>query len=917
VLLGRAPEERRIDELLSAARGARSGTLVLVGDPGIGKTALLDYAEARGGGFEVLRARGVESEAEIAFAALFEICRPVLDRLERLERQQQAVLRATFGIGETQRAPAFAIGAATLALLAAAAEDRPLLLLVDDAHWLDRASADALAFALRRLRADAVAALFATRPGEGRPFSGRDLPELELRGLDEASARELLQRASQGALPPDVVHGVLESAAGNPLALLELPRQLDSIGGLHEPIRLGKKLERAFAARAEVLRPETRTALLVGAVSSTAELDVLQRALRRVELSLAELEPAESAGLVSLARGTLAFRHPLVRSALYHAADPVERRRAHAAVAAALDDDDRAVWHSAAAAVGPDNAVAGALERAAEAASDRAGFAAAAVAYERAARLSERRRDRLRRLAAAADSAWLAGRTSHALALIEEALAHTRDPVQRGGLLHTRGTIEHFLGDLARAHRTLEAAADLLVERDRHKACVALNISVGSALMSGEIDRAVALSERAYAFANSEESDQRLLASLARGASLLMAGRPEEGLPFLETAAAAFDDGGLFADDPRQLPYAALAAFWLGDAELMFASASKALEWAREHAAVAAVPFAARLVGRAQLITGEWRAARASLTESLEASRLSRQSTQEADTLSALAWLDAAQGRAEDCRRHVDRGLELAEQRNFHWRNGLLGALVLLELGFGVDENSSGVERFRRSLAERSLRDTPANSTMPDLIEALIRRGELAAAADLLTPFADEAERLGQPFPRAVASRCRGLLADDASYEEHFEGALELHSCDQNVFAGARTRLAYGERLRRTRRRVDAREQLRLALGVFERLEAAPWAERARAELRATGERLRKGDVWDREELTPQEFQIALVVAEGKTNRQAGAQLFLSPKTIEWHLGHIYRKLGVRSRTELIRKLRLPDVERHTTRTHA
>lgn len=909
MLLGRTTEQRRVEQLLEHARAGRSGTLVLVGDPGIGKTALLEYAAAQAADFQIARARGVESETKLPFVGLLDLCRPFLGMLDQLEPQQAAVLRATLGLRGEQEATGFAIGAATLSLLAAAAEDQPLLLLVDDAHWLDRGSADALAFAVRRLRADAVAALIATRPADGVPYSRRDLPSLELPGLDEAAAAQLLTR--EGAtLDSSSTRAILDLAAGNPLALLELPREALAVSGSAEPIRLGTRLERAFTGRADALPEATRRALLLAAVSDVTELHVLRSALEQFGLSLAELEPAESARLVSLDGGTLQFRHPLVRSAIYHAADPVERRRAHAAVASALDDDERAAWHLAASAVGPDARAAAALDRAAEVALARSGFAAAAAAYEQAARLSEQTQDRVRRLTAGADAAWLAGRTEQALALIEDALGYAKDPALRGGLLHTRGTIEHFVGDAARAHWTLEEAANLLAKIDPRRASLSLTEAVGSALFTGEVERAVALGERAVAIADAERLDQQLFASIPRGASLLLAGRPEEGLPFLERAAAAAR-GGALDEDPRNLTWAALAGWWVGDGTLMTAKAAEAVAWARGHAALAAVPWAAMVHGLGLIMTGHWLEARAALVEGVEAGRLTAQEGHLAMVLSQLAWLDAAQGRADDCRANVDEGLAITEAHGLLWlKNRLLRALVVLELGLGVQEDSPGVNRLQASFAERLLRDPPATSSWPDLIEALLRLGDTESALDLLEPYAADAERLGDPLAGALAERCRALAAEASAFEGRFERALALHAVAGNAFEEARTLLAYGGRLRRNARRIDARERLRAALTVFERLGAEPWAERARSELRASGERLRRRDPAARDELTPQEVQIALVVAEGKTNREVGAQLFLSPKTVEWHLGNIYRKLGVQSRGKLVQALRedTPDV---------
>jgi DNA-binding CsgD family transcriptional regulator len=337
----------------------------------------------------------------------------------------------------------------------------------------------------------------------------------------------------------------------------------------------------------------------------------------------------------------------------------------------------------------------------------------------------------------------------------------------------------------------------------------------------------------------------------------------------------------------------------------MVRKAAGAVEWARTHAAVAALPWAGWLLGMGLIIAGRWREGRAALLEAVEAARLTSQEGHLAMVLSSLAWLDAAQGRTEECHGHVEEGLAIADRLNLVWFRGwLFQALVMLELGFGIDRESPALRGLRHTLTKRPFRDppTPPLSSWPNLIEALLRLDDVAAADELFPGYADEAERLGEPLPRALVERCRGLHPRTVEFERHFEEALVLHARGENEFEAARTRLAYGERLRRNGQRIAAREQLHAALEVFERIEANPWVERTRAQLRATGERLRKSEA-ARDELTPQETQITLLVANGKTNREVGAQLFLSPKTVEWHLGHIYSKLGVRSRGELARAL--------------
>jgi AAA ATPase domain len=436
VLLGRREECTRIEHLLDDARRGQSGTLVIRGEPGIGKTALLEYARERAAEMTVVQAAGVESEVELEFAGLLDICRPLREHMGEVPRAHAEALRAALGLAQAEARDRFAIGAGTLALLAAAAEARPLLAVVDDAQWLDRSSQDALRFAARRLVADRACLLFAARIGEAREFDASSLPTLELGGVTLAASESLLSSRGSKAVSPEVAARLHAATQGTPLALLELsslltPEQLAGQAPLPEPLPAGPSLEHAFARRAAGLADETSRALVLAAVAVTSRTEVIEKALRVLDLDLDSLEPAEDAGLIQLADGRVDFRHTLIRSTVYHAAPPSARRAAHRALAGVLSDgphvDERA-WHLAAGALGPDEEAARGLEQAAERAIKRGGYAGAADALERAARLTVDEEPHLRRLHGAAEASWEAGHTEHAIALLEEGIERAGAP---------------------------------------------------------------------------------------------------------------------------------------------------------------------------------------------------------------------------------------------------------------------------------------------------------------------------------------------------------------------------------------------------------------------------------------------------------------------------------------------------------
>lgn len=881
MLLGRDQERRALDGLLAAARNGQSGVLALVGEPGIGKSALLEDAVARADGMRVVRARGVESEAQVPFAGLLELLRPMLGALDRIPKPQAAALEAALALRPSGAQDRFAVGAATLSLITAIAEDAPVLVAVDDLQWFDASSGDALLFAIRRLVADPVAVLLATRADEPSLLDGAGLPELRLEGISRDAAGALLT-----GVAPDAADRIYTATGGNPLALLELEDGADLVAP-EIPVPVPTSIASAFGRRLASLSPPTRTALLLASASGTGDVAVLARA----GLDVAQLDQAAEAGLVTLRGGVLEFRHPLVRSVVYAAATPEERRCAHRALAQALPDRDadRRAWHLAEATLGPDDGVAAALEQAGRRASERTAFAAAGAAFERAARLTlddARRGTLLRR---AAEQSWLGGSVERARTLLGEAGLLVDDQ----GVDALRGRVAIARGEVSTGIELLRSAA----ERARpHDAVLMLAEAAEACLSAGAAREMLSVAERATELAQvSADGQAPFFAAAARGAARFLNGL--DGGADLRRAIELFE-GSASDDAPATLTWAATASMFLREADTGRELVDRAIDAARDQSAIGVLPRLLVRLARDESVTERWPEAQAHFHDGIRLAREVGANTDLAAGLAGLAWLDARRGRERDCR------LNVAEARALCISLGLgfyelwtYAALADLELALG--NTGAAIEQLeaRHSRVDEIGIDDVDLSPEPELVDAYLRVGRTDDAVRAAAAHDERARRKGQPWALARAARTWGLLADE--FEPHFEEALELHAQTPDTFERARTLLAYGARLRRVRKKVRARERLREAIEAFDRLGPTPWAELAGAELAATGETARRRDPSTLGDLTPQELQIALLLAQGRTTREAAAALFLSPKTIEYHLRSIYRKLGVNSRDAL------------------
>jgi DNA-binding CsgD family transcriptional regulator len=911
MLAGREAEQEQIDQLLEQAAAGNSGVLVLRGDPGIGKTTLIEYAASRAGPMRVLRATGIEAENELGFAGLYSLLYPVADHLTALPGQQAAALRAALGLGYDGALPQapdrLAVAAGTHSLLATAAEYCPLLILVDDLHWLDPASQEALLFALRRLGRDAVACLVTMRPGTAAPAG---LPCQELAGLGRDAAEHLVEAIAGTKPAPEVTRRLHSETGGNPLALAELSAVLTAaqLGGAElpeAPLEPGMAIRQRFAARLERLSPPSQIALLVAAAAGRCAVTDVNEAVARLGHGdgQAFFDEAETAGLVRLSNDGIEFSHPLVRSLAYHVAVASQRRAAHRALAETLAgrDAERAAWHLAAAATGPDDAAAAALDTAATAAAGKGAPLEAAAAWERAAELSAHAERRSSRLAEAAEAALDGGDLDRVRRLTQPVPAQEQRRT-RARMLAVKGRLAVLTGQMAIAQGELAESADLIADADPLHAVELLDQAVSAALEAGRYDDASRAADRMADLAERSDETAWFLADLAHGGLAWLRGETEHGMTLTQRAMARTEANPALAARPeRQLD---LASAWCdaGRPDRARPCAERAVELARSEGAGGRLPRALAWASWLDGEGGRWSRALAYGSQALDLALATGQSYLACYAYATLANVEAAQGRDDDCLRHANGAEQLALELGLRKLEvQARRSRALLDLGRGrLEEAITRYEGLRRLTADSGIAH-PYYSTIPDLIEAYARIGALDQARALLPEFLASVPGRANPQSAARAARCRGLVAAD-DFDTPFLEAIALHERGDVVFQHARTHLIYGERLRRAQRRREARVQLRAAAEIFDRLDARPWADRARAELAASGETLaRAGD--GAEQLTPQELQIALLVTEGRTNAEVGRAVFLSTRTVEFHLSRAYRKLGVSSRTELTRRL--------------
>jgi DNA-binding CsgD family transcriptional regulator len=897
-LYGRRSEREALERLLEAVRGGQSRVLVVCGEAGVGKTALLASAISSASGFRVVRGVGVESEMELAFAALQQLCAPMLDRLDRLPGPQQDALGVAFGLRTGTTPDRFLVGLAVLNLLSEVAGEQPVLCVVDDAQWLDRASAQALVFVARRLLAESVALVFSTRD-RSEELTG--FPQLVVEGLRNDDARALLGSVLRVPLDERVRERLVAETRGNPLALLELPRGLTAAElaggfGLPDAPGLSGRIEDSFRRRFVALPADTRRLLLVAAAEPVGDPVLVWRAAGR--LGIGVHAAADTDGLLTIG-ARVTFRHPLVRSAVYRAASPEERQAVHRALADATDpevDPDRRAWHLAQATPGFDEEVASELERSAGRAQARGGLAAAAAFLERAAALTPGPALRAQRALAAAQVNHQAGAFDAALGLLPIAEVGSLNELQRAQVDLLRGQIAFALSRGRDAPPLLLKAARRLEPLDVRLSRETYLEALSAALHAGRLGRRDGVRKMADAArrAAPPPGPPRATDLLLDGLAVLHTEGYVAGTPMLQRALRAFRSDELSGEEGiRWLWLACRTAMDLWDDESWFVLAARQVKLARDAGALTVLPLALNLHAGIHIFAGQFAAAEAMGEEAHAVS-------------DAIANPDVPYAR-----------LNLAGWRGQHGETSRLTAAGDRDatargegrtIGVGKYATAvlyNGLARYEDALAAaRQATEYPGDLAfftwgLVELIEAAARSAEADLAADGLRRLSEMTRTSGTDWALGIEARSRALLSEGESAETLYRQAIEALERTRVRAELARAHLLYGEWLRRERRRLDAREQLRTAHTLFTEFGMEAFAERARVELEATGEHARKRTIETRDDLTPQEAQIARLAADGATNQEIAAQLFISPSTVDYHLRKAFRKLGVKSRHQL------------------
>jgi DNA-binding CsgD family transcriptional regulator len=904
-LLGRRAECEQLDGILADAVAGRSRVVVLRGEAGAGKSALLAYVSERVAGWHVARAIGVESEMELAYSALHQLCAPFFGRLDRLPDPQRDALAIVFGRDTGPGPDRFLVGLATLTLFAEVAEEQPLVCIIDDAQWLDDASAQVLGFVARRLLAERIACVCAARTGTGdHIFAG--LQALSIEGLGESDARALLLENVHGPLDAAVCEQIIMESHGNPLALLELPRTwntADVAGGFGLPVRqpVVGKIEQSYAKRLLSLPAETQLFVVAAAAEPLGDPVLLHRATEILGLEMTAAGPAVDAGLLNLG-ARVEFAHPLVRSAAYRSAATDDRHRVHSALAQATDterDPDRRAWHRARATSGPDEEVAAELERSAGRAQARGGVAAAAAFLQRAVALTVDSRLRAERALAAAEATFQAGAFDAALGLLATAEAGPLDEFQRTRAELVRGQVAFASGLHSDAPPLLLHAARRLEQFDLELARQTYVMAWGAATVApGPLAGGGVLLETSRAILDLPRPPGAPcpLDLLLDGLALLTTGGRTAATPTLQRAAKVLAD--IPVEDVLRWGWMATAAsnaVWDNDGA--YAISARQVQLVRDAGALAQLPLYLSALGLAQAWTGDLAGAALNMAEA--------DSVAAATGSVSAPWtalrLRALQGSEAEAAAAIASAIEQAAAgaHNLamyaHW-----AAAVLY----------NGLARYEQAAA--SAQQATSNSfeywvsvwVLPELVEAAARVGDAELARDALGRLAETTQPAGNDVAFGVEARCRALLGDGAAAEDLYREAIDHLTRTSLRPELARAHLLYGEWLRREGRRVDSREQLHAAHDMLAAIGMEAFAERARRELLATGERVRKRTAETRGDLTAQEAQIAQLAREGYSNAEIGARLFLSARTVEWHLRKVFTKLAISSRKELDAALR-------------
>ncbi|NKY25960.1 helix-turn-helix transcriptional regulator [Nocardia gamkensis] len=893
--MGRRSECAALEQLVAAVRTGESRVLVVHGAPGVGKSALLEYLEGAAAGLRVLRAVGVESEMELPFATLHQLCVPLLDRLPELPTPQRDALETVFGMRTGTPPEVFLVGLAVLSLLSDASESGPVLCAVDDAQWMDQASAQVLGFVARRLLAESVALVFAARH---RTHHLLGLPELEVSGLARADALALLDSATHARLDPHIRDRVVAEAAGNPLALLELPRertvtQLAGGYGLLRTDTLPSRIEQSFLTRIAALPQQSRRLLLIAAAEPVGDPLLVWGAAERLGVAPATALDEETEGLVSFDI-RVTFRHPLVRSAVYQAAADTERRAVHLALAEVTDplaDPDRRAWHLASATAEPDEAVAAELERSAGRAQARGGMAAAAAFLQRSVLLTIDAGRRAERAVAAADASVRAGDLDAARRFIDIADVDAHSDLLRARAHLVRGRIAHAAGFNNEAPPILLAAARRLEPFDMELSRETYLLAWGAAAWgAADADSLAAISE-AIRDLPVRQGDPRPIDVVLEACALLVTEGLGTAIATLRRAMDALVD--LPVPDLLKWGWAACGlspAVW--SEQVMIATYARAAEVARTAGILTELPIYLASLGAATSLVGDFATAAGIVAESEGLATATGIPLAPYTTL----ILTAMQGREDEAVALIAATIEQTGA------DGQLTGVTTAHWAAAVLYN--GLARYEEALsaAQASTRITQLVVSvwvLPELIEAAVRVQDDKAAREALDRLVDAAEAGDTDWSHGILARCRALLADEAADDLYRESIDRL---DRTLMRPelARAHLLYGEWLRRQSRRVDARRHLRTAYDMFVSIGMAAFAERARRELLASGEKVRTPVIEStHDELTPQERQIAVLVGAGLSNPEVGARLFLSPRTVEWHLRKIFTKLAITSRRQL------------------